>query len=142
MICELPLVWHCVVFGPTLVHCGAASATGAIVRATPTPAAANNSVRERSLVRIVGLLNGPRKTWLAAAVAAAATDNQHGTVELVIPRIQITWFGRCGVDLSGRVAGLGDDRRGEVAQRPHRRSFVSSPRDITQRTALFRSPGA
>src|ERR1700731_342331 len=117
MICELPLVWHCVVFGPTLVHCGAASATGAIVRATPTPAAANNSVRERSLVRIVGLLNGPRKSLLAAAVAAAASDIQRGTVALVIPRIQVSRFGRCGVDVSGRVAGLGDDQGGEVAQR-------------------------
>src|SRR3979409_2334129 len=48
----------------------------------------------------------PRKPWLAAAVAATATDNQRGTVELVIPRIHISWFGRCGVDLNiaGRCA--------------------------------------
>src|SRR5882762_2001423 len=104
MICALPLVWHCVVFGATVVHWGgAAAATGAIAIAAQTPATAKSGVRERSLVRIVGLLNGPRKTWLAAAVAATATDNQRGTVELVIPRIHISWFGRCGIDLN--VAG-------------------------------------
>ena len=82
---ELPFVWHCVVLGATVVHCGAAAATGAIAMAADAPAVAK-SVRTRNLVRMVGLL-WARKTL---AAAPAATDNQRWAVELVIPRIQIS----------------------------------------------------
>jgi hypothetical protein len=60
-ICALPFVWHCVVFGAVVTHRGWATATGATATAAQTPAAAKSGVRERILVRMVGLLNGPRK---------------------------------------------------------------------------------
>jgi len=58
-IAALPLVSHCVVFGAVVVHRGWAEATGASAIAAHAPVAAKNVVRARSLVRIVGLLNGP-----------------------------------------------------------------------------------
>src|SRR6476620_8584186 len=107
-ICALPLVWHCVVFGAVVTHRGCAAATGANATAAPTQAAAKSGAKERILVRMVGLLVGHENLGLAAAVAAAAattTDDQRRTMELVIPRIHISWFGRGGVDLD--VAGGG-----------------------------------
>src|ERR1700754_1850489 len=95
-IIALPLVSHCVVFGAVVVHLGCAAATGASTIAAHAPVATKSGVRVRSLVRIVGLLNGPGNLWSAAAVAAAAVGavasaahDQRRTVELVIPRIDI-----------------------------------------------------
>ena len=110
------------------MHRGWAAATGASATAAQTPAAAKSVVRERSLVRIVGLLNGPGESWLAAAVAAAAvgpsstTHDQRGTIELVIPRIHISRFGRGGVDLD--VAGRGAFGRPSRRYRSRRRRSV------------------
>src|SRR5829696_461931 len=102
-ICALPLVSHCVVFGATVVHSGAAAAIGVIESAPATPAAAKSGVSARILVRMVGLLDGPEK--LELATAPAATNDQRRTIELVFPRIHIRRFRRGGVDLN--VAGCG-----------------------------------
>jgi hypothetical protein len=60
-ICALPLVSHCVVFGAVVVHRGAAAATGAKAMAEQMPAAAKSVVKERILVRMIGLLVGHGK---------------------------------------------------------------------------------
>src|SRR6476620_8341297 len=78
-ICVLPLVWHCVVFGAVVVHCGVADATGASATVAQAPAAAKSVLIEQILVPMVGLLNGPRKNPWLATTSAAATDNQRWT---------------------------------------------------------------
>jgi hypothetical protein len=47
MICVLPLVWHCVVFGETLVHFGAAEPAGAVRIAKH--GTASNAARYRTM---------------------------------------------------------------------------------------------
>jgi hypothetical protein len=44
-IWALPLLSHCVVFGPVFVHSGAAAATGATAMAAQAPIAAKSVVR-------------------------------------------------------------------------------------------------
>ncbi|ABK74598.1 hypothetical protein MSMEG_5585 [Mycolicibacterium smegmatis MC2 155] len=104
----LPFVWHCVVLGETLVHCGAAALMGAARRAMHIAAAAAATHRTELVMTYSDRWS---KSTSEQRPGILSDQIRSENEELVVPREHaVTGLRRGGVDLDvafrGAVGGL------------------------------------